>query len=98
MRRSFEISGVIHSKVVKGKEAEAVKFRDYFDWSEPLRRCTSHRLLAMRRGEAEGFLRVSISPADEDDCLRRMELPLSKPVPRLHRRLKWRWPMLQATA
>lgn len=78
MRRSFEISGVIHSKVVKGKEAEAVKFRDYFDWSEPLRRCTSHRLLAMRRGEAEGFLRVSISPADEDDCLRRMERPFVK--------------------
>ena len=78
VRRSFEISGVIHSKVVKGKEAEAVKFRDYFDWSEPLRRCTSHRLLAMRRGEAEGFLRVSISPADEDDCLRRMERPFVK--------------------
>ncbi len=75
VRRSFELTGTIHSKVVKTKEAEAGKFRDYFDWSEPLRRCTSHRLLAMRRGEAEGLLRVSITPADEDDCLARVERP-----------------------
>ncbi len=75
VRRSFELTGTIHSKVVKAKEAEAGKFRDYFDWSEPLRRCTSHRLLAMRRGEAEGVLRVSITPADEDDCLARVERP-----------------------
>lgn len=79
VRRSFEITGVIRSKVVKAKEAEAGKYRDYFDWSEPLRRCTSHRLLAMRRGEAEGFLRVSISPADEDDCISRVERPFVKP-------------------
>lgn len=79
VRRSFEITGVICSKVVKAKEAEAGKYRDYFDWSEPLRRCTSHRLLAMRRGEAEGFLRVSISPADEDDCISRVERPFVKP-------------------
>lgn len=79
VRRSFEITGVIRSKVVKAREAEAGKYRDYFDWSEPLRRCTSHRLLAMRRGEAEGFLRVSISPADEDDCISRVERPFVKP-------------------
>lgn len=73
VRKSFALTAVIRSKVVKGKEAEAAKFRDYFDWSEPLRRCSSHRLLAMRRGEAEGFLRVSISPADEEDCTARVQ-------------------------
>ena len=78
VRRSFELTGTIHAKVVKAKESEAGKFRDYFDWSEPLRRCTSHRLLAMRRGEAEGLLRVSIAPADEDDCLARVERPYVK--------------------
>ena len=78
VRRSFELTGTIHAKVVKAKESEAGKFRDYFDWSEPLRRCTSHRLLAMRRGEAEGLLRVSITPADEDDCLARVERPYVK--------------------
>lgn len=78
VRRSFELTAVIRSKVVKGKESEAVKFRDYFDWQEPLKRCTSHRLLAMRRGEAEGCLRVSISPADEDDSIRRMSRPYVK--------------------
>lgn len=65
VRRAFEREAVISSKVVKGKEDEAAKFRDYFDWSEPLKRCPSHRLLAMRRGETEGFLRVSISPDEE---------------------------------
>lgn len=78
VRRSFELTAVIRSKVVRGKEQEAVKYRDYFDWCEPLRRCTSHRLLAMRRGEAEGFLRVSISPSDEDDCMQRVERPYVK--------------------
>lgn len=73
VRRSFEYTGMIRSKVVKAKEAEAGKFRDYFDWSEPLKRCTSHRLLAMRRGEAEGYLRVTIAPSDEDDCVNRVE-------------------------
>ncbi|MDO4930447.1 MAG: Tex family protein [Bacteroidales bacterium] len=75
VRHSFEISAVISSKVVKNKAAEAGKFRDYFDWQEPLRRCSSHRLLAMRRGEAEGFLRVTISPANEEACLERVERP-----------------------
>ena len=73
VRRSFEYTGMIRSKVVKAKEAEAGKFRDYFDWSEPLKRCTSHRLLAMRRGEAEGYLRVTIAPSDEEDCMNRVE-------------------------
>lgn len=73
VRRSFEYTGMIRSKVVKAKESEAGKFRDYFDWSEPLKRCTSHRLLAMRRGEAEGYLRVTIAPSDEEDCMSRVE-------------------------
>lgn len=79
VRTSFERTAVIQSKVVKAKEAEAGKYRDYFDWREPLKRCTSHRLLAMRRGEAEGFLRVSILPRDEDDCVGRVERPYVKP-------------------
>ena len=65
VRREFNYSAMISSKVVKGKDEEASKYRDYFDFSEPLKRCSSHRLLAMRRGESEGFLRVSISPDDE---------------------------------
>lgn len=65
VRKCFGRDAVIVSKVVKGKEKEAEKYRDYFDMEEPLRKCSSHRLLAMRRGEAEGFLRVSISPDEE---------------------------------
>ena len=65
IRTVFEREAVISSRVVKGKEEEGDKYRDYFEVNEPLRRCSSHRLLAMRRGEAEGFLRVSISPDDE---------------------------------
>lgn len=72
LRISFERTAIISSRVVKGKEAEAAKYRDYFDFSEPLRRCSSHRFLAMRRGEAEGFLRVSIVPADESACVERI--------------------------
>ena len=72
LRRSYELTAVIFSKVVKGKEAEGAKYRDYFDFHEPLRRCSSHRLLALRRGEAEGFLRVAILPADEADSLSRI--------------------------
>ena len=52
---------MITAKVVKGKEEEATKYRDYFDCSESLKRCNSHRLLAIRRAEAEGLLKVSIS-------------------------------------
>ncbi len=65
VRRLFEKEAVISAKIIKGKEEEAAKYRDYFDWSEPLKKCSSHRLLAIRRGENEGFLRVSISPDTE---------------------------------
>ena len=68
IRNIFRREAVISSKVIKGKEEEAAKYRDYFDFNESLARCSSHRLLAMRRGESEGFLRVSISPEDEK-CL-----------------------------
>ena len=64
LRTTFAKTAVITSKVIKDKEAEGVKYRDYFDFSEPLDRCSSHRLLAMRRGEKEGILRLDISPAD----------------------------------
>jgi protein Tex len=62
VRRHFDKDALIASRLVKGKEEEAAKFRDYFEWSEALKTCPSHRLLAMRRGEEEGFLRVGISP------------------------------------
>jgi len=65
MRILYERDAVISSRVVKGKEEEGNKFSDYFDWSESLRRCPSHRLLAMRRGEEEGFLKLSIMPGEE---------------------------------
>jgi protein Tex len=65
VRRGFETGAVISSKIIKGKEEEAAKYRDYFDWNEPLKKCPSHRLLAMRRGEKEGFLRISITPDEE---------------------------------
>ena len=66
LRYLFEKEAFIYSKVVKGKEAEGIKYSDYYDWSEPLRRCPSHRLLAMRRGEEEGFLRLSVEPIEEN--------------------------------
>jgi uncharacterized protein len=65
LRYLFDKEAVIYSKVVKGKESEGIKFSDYYDWSEPLRKCPSHRLLAMRRGEEEGFLRLSVEPEEE---------------------------------
>lgn len=78
VRGVFRRTAVIVSKVVKAKEGEAAKFRDYFDFSERLSRCSSHRLLAMRRGEAEGYLRVSIVPADEEECMERVARPYVK--------------------
>ncbi|HEY5589623.1 MAG TPA: Tex family protein [Paludibacter sp.] len=72
VRSIFAREAVISSKLVKGKDEEAQKYRDYFDMSEKLARCSSHRLLAMRRAEAEGFLRVNITPEDEH-CLERLE-------------------------
>lgn len=75
IRNQFNRQAMITSKVVKGKEKEeaALKYRDYFDFSEPLKKCTSHRLLAIRRGEAEGILKVSITPDDESVCTERLE-------------------------
>ena len=74
MRNVFTRGAVITSKVVKTKKDldEAQKYSDYFDWSEPLKRCSSHRLLAMRRGENDGILRISIS-ADEEECRNRLQ-------------------------
>jgi uncharacterized protein len=65
LRYLFDKEAVVYSKVVKGKEAEGIKYSDYYDWSEPLKKCPSHRLLAMRRGEEEGFLRLSVEPDEE---------------------------------
>ncbi len=65
IRNLFEREATVRSTVKKGKEADGAKFTDYFDFEEPLKRVPSHRLLAMRRGEAEGFLSVSISPGEE---------------------------------
>lgn len=73
VRNIFAREARITSKVVKGKEAEGDKYRDYFDWSEPLSRCSSHRMLAIRRGEKEGFLRVTIAPADDTVAVERLE-------------------------
>lgn len=75
MRNQFQHQALIQSKVVKGKEAEeaSAKYRDYFDFCEPLKKCSSHRLLALRRGESEGVLKVSIFPEDEDMCNERLQ-------------------------
>ena len=76
VRGYFRRCAVIVSKVVKSKadSDEAQKYSDYFDFQEPLRRCSSHRLLAMRRGESEGVLRVSITIGDNDqECISRMQ-------------------------
>ena len=75
IRHQYSRQAVISAKVVKGKETDeaAAKYRDYFDFSEPLKRCSSHRLLAIRRGEAEGILKVSITPSDETECTDRLE-------------------------
>lgn len=68
MRRLFQRRGTITSKVVKGKEADGIKYSDYYEWSEPLSRVTSHRLLAMMRGEEEGVLRLSVA-VDADEAV-----------------------------
>lgn len=72
IRSIFTRQATLTAKVTKGKEQEAANYRDYFDYSESLRRCSSHRLLAIRRAEAEGLLKVSISP-DDDECLDRLD-------------------------
>lgn len=73
VRNLFNREAVIYSKVVKGKETEGVKFSDYFEFSEALKKCPSHRILAMRRGEDEGYLRLSVYPPADDviDVIRR---------------------------
>lgn len=75
MRNQFQRQALIQSKVVKGKEAEeaSAKYRDYFDFCEPLKKCSSHRLLALRRGELEGVLKVTIFPENEDMCNERLQ-------------------------
>ena len=74
VRAAFRREATITSKVVKAKKDtdEAAKYSDYFDWSEPLKRCSSHRLLAMRRGESEGILRISIN-TDDEECIERLK-------------------------
>lgn len=71
IRFIFNREAVISSKLVKGKDEDAQKYRDYFDMNEKLSKCSSHRLLAMRRAESEGFLRVGISP-DDENCVERL--------------------------
>jgi len=66
VRQLFNRESIISSKVVKGKEEEGNKYSDYFDFEEPLKKCPSHRLLAIRRGETEGFLRIEVEPDQED--------------------------------
>lgn len=68
VRKHFKYSAEIKSKVIKGKEEVGIKYKDYYDFSEFLKRCSSHRLLAIRRGESEGVLRVSIT-IDDEACL-----------------------------
>lgn len=96
-RKLFEKEAIISSKVVKGKEEEGVKYKDYFASNEPLQKCPSHRLLAMRRGEAEGFLRIGIEPdaehaqdtlhrlfvKNDSDCARQVKLAVTDSYKRL---------------
>ncbi len=77
VRIAFEKGATIKSKVARGKQEAGEKFKDYFEFEEPLRRCPSHRLLAIRRGEDEGFLRVSVAP-DEEDTLYRLNRKVVK--------------------
>lgn len=96
VRGSFRRTAVITSKVVKSKADtdEAQKFADYFEWSEPLKRCSSHRLLAMRRGEAEGVLRVSITVDDEENITklqRQWTTHEGGTSPSSHAGRSWKW-------
>lgn len=68
LRRTFAREGVVHSKLVKGKEAEGAKYSDYFDTATPLRSISSHRFLAMRRGADEGILKITVD-VDADRCI-----------------------------
>ena len=83
VRSAFRREAFIESKVVKAKKDsdEAQKYSDYFEWEEPLKRCSSHRLLAMRRGESEGILRVSIT-IDDEEMVKRLKRSLPLPPPK----------------
>ena len=65
MRKLFEDEATLQSKVITDKEAEGIKYKDYFDFSEPISRVPSHRIMAVLRGFLEGFLRIGISPDEE---------------------------------
>jgi uncharacterized protein len=77
VRNQFEKHAVVYTKVAKGKEAEGSKYQDYFKYDEPLNRCPSHRLLAVFRGEEEGFLKLNIEP-DEDIAVQKLEYQFIK--------------------
>ncbi len=79
-RFAFERTAFISSKVKKNKQEEGAKYRDYFDFSEPLNKIPSHRLLAIRRGEEEGFLSIDISP-DEDMAIEFLDRVFVKGLP-----------------
>ena len=83
VRAAFRREAFITSKVIKSKKDEeaAQKYSDYYDWEEPLKRCSSHRLLAMRRGQDEGFLRVSIT-IDDEEAVRRLKRNLPPTPPK----------------
>ena len=71
IRRLFGRSAILKCKVVKGKEEEGIKYKDYFDWEEPLKRCPSHRFMAMKRGEKEGILKLTVLP-DQKEAFERI--------------------------
>ncbi|VAX29949.1 Transcription accessory protein (S1 RNA-binding domain), partial [hydrothermal vent metagenome] len=72
MRGLFWAKGIMRSKVIKGKEEEGIKYKDYYEWEEPVSKAPSHRVLAIRRGESEGFLTFRITPS-EDEALTILE-------------------------
>lgn len=82
VRSRFQRSAIISSRVIKGKEEEGKNYQNYFDFSEPLRLCNSHRYLAMRRGEADGILKISVSIDDDEmvDRLSRMFVKSTAPA------------------
>jgi uncharacterized protein len=77
VRELFHKEGAFHTKVVAGKEAEGCKFEDYFDWEEPVAKAPSHRILAMRRGARDGFLRLQVN-APEEQATRTLEIVFVK--------------------
>ena len=79
MRKLFEDSATLQSKVVSDKEAEGIKFKDYFDYSEPVMKVPSHRALAVLRGFVEGILRIAIAPAEEQ-AVEQMEALYAKGI------------------